>query len=256
MSYILDALKKSEKERQNGTVPNLMTVQDIMAQKPRKSLLWPYLLLVALLLNAGILAWWLSPWQSKKTEIVAQSTTVSQHVSNLSGSAHDVTNIRLPETAPSHNIGKTVNTDINPEPDLRQNHHVQAKGNLKGNVPNKPAQTIEMSRQSENPPILSKQTSSANYFPDKWQNTTLNSTTAENRIFNLKDLPLSVQESLPPFSISIFIYSKDPADRMVKINGQMLREGQDLAEGLKLKEIVQNGVIFTYKNYCFRVGLK
>jgi len=33
MSYILDALRKSEKERQQGTVPDFMTVQDAMVQE-------------------------------------------------------------------------------------------------------------------------------------------------------------------------------------------------------------------------------
>jgi hypothetical protein len=42
---------------------------------------------------------------------------------------------------------------------------------------------------------------------------------------------------------------------MVKINGQAMREGQDLIAGLKLEEITQNGVIFSYQNYRFRIGL-
>jgi hypothetical protein len=43
---------------------------------------------------------------------------------------------------------------------------------------------------------------------------------------------------------------------MVKINGQMLREGQDLTDGLELKEITHDGVILSYQNYRFHVGLK
>src|SRR3989304_1233253 len=73
MSYILDALKKSEKERRHGTVPDLLTVQDILVQEPKKRLLWPYFLLIALLLNAGLFMWWLNPWQSKKPKVVVQS---------------------------------------------------------------------------------------------------------------------------------------------------------------------------------------
>jgi general secretion pathway protein B len=267
MSYILDALKKSEKEHQHGSVPDHLTVQDLMVQEPKKRTLWPYLLLLALLLNAVILVWWLSPWQSKKTKIVAQSTTASQYESGASGSAHDVTDIRLPEAALSNNTGKTINPAIKPEPSVvnqdesrsdivQPNREVQAKGDLKGNVPDKPAQTTDMSRQRESPPVVSKQTPSDNYPSDKQQNSTHNGTAAEKRIFSLKDLPSSVQQSLPPFSISVFIYSEDPAYRMVKINGQMLREGEDLTEGLKLKEIIPDGVIFSYQNYRFRVGLK
>ena len=47
MSYILDALKKSEKERQRGALPDMLTVQDIVAEKPAKRLSWVYLLAAA-----------------------------------------------------------------------------------------------------------------------------------------------------------------------------------------------------------------
>jgi general secretion pathway protein B len=267
MSYILDALKKLEKEHRHGSVPDLLTVQDLMLQEPKKRPLWPYLLLLALLLNAVILVWWLSPWQPKKTKVVTQSTALNQHESTASESAHEVTDVRLPEVAPSNDIGKTINPALKPETDIvktdetrfnvvQQSRRAQAKDDLNRKVPEKPIQTIDMGRQREIPPVVSKQTPAANYFSDKQQNGIYNGTAAEQRIFNLKDLPSSVQQSLPPFSISVFIYSEDPAYRMVKINGQMLRESQDLTDGLKLKEITPDGVIFSYQNYRFRVGLK
>jgi general secretion pathway protein B len=267
MSYILDALKKLEKKRHHGSVPDLLTFQDLMVQEPKKRPLWPYLFLIVLLLNAVILVWWLSPWQSKKTEMVAQPTAVIQHESKASESEYKVTDIRSPEVASSHDIGKTINpalksetvtakTDETRVKVAQQNQRVQAKDDLNINVPDRPAQTIDMSRHHEIPPVVSKQTPAANYFSDKQQNGTHNSTSAEQRIFNLNDLPSSVQQSLPPFTISVFIYSEDPNYRMVKINGQMLREGQDLTNGLKLKEITPDGVIFSYQNYRFRVGLK
>jgi general secretion pathway protein B len=267
MSYILDALKKLEKKRHHGSVPDLLTLQDLMAQEPKKRPLWPYLFLIVLLLNAVILVWWLSPWQSKNAEMVAQPTAVIQHESRASGSAHEVTDIRAQEAASSHDIGKTINPVLKPETSVaktdktrvkvaQQNQRVQAKDDLEENLSDRPAQTTDMSRQRESSPIVSKQTPAANYFSDKQQNSTHNSTLAEQRIFNLNDLPSSVQQSLPPFTISVFIYSEDPNYRMVKINGQMLREGQDLTNGLKLKEITPDGVIFSYQNYRFRVGLK
>ena len=49
MSYILDALKKSEKERRRGTLPDMLTVQDIVAEKPKKRFVWASLLVAALL---------------------------------------------------------------------------------------------------------------------------------------------------------------------------------------------------------------
>ena len=38
---------------------------------------------------------------------------------------------------------------------------------------------------------------------------------------------------------------------MVRINGQTLREGQYISEGLKVEEIKPDGVILNYKNYRY-----
>ena len=78
----------------------------------------------------------------------------------------------------------------------------------------------------------------------------------ENKVYDLNELPLPIQQSLPSLVISVFLYSEDPTSRMVKINGQMMREGQSLTAGLKLEEITPEGVILSYKNYRFRIRLK
>jgi len=75
-------------------------------------------------------------------------------------------------------------------------------------------------------------------------------------IYTLHELPSSIQQGLPAFSITAHIYTGDPASGMVKVNGQLMREGQELSPGLRLEEIVSDGVIFRYQNYRFRVGLK
>jgi general secretion pathway protein B len=234
MSYILDALKKSEKKRQNGTVPDLMTVQDIMAQKPRKRLLWPYLLLIALLLNAGILAWWLSPWQSKKPKVVVQSSAGQQHGLKTLESAHEVSGVQLPAVAapssiPGNTISQKVRTGGKDSVDAIGSHEISTS------VP--------------------QQTPTPKHLSNESQSHTNTRITSEQEVVTLKDLPSSIQESLPAFNITVSVYSDDPASRIVKINGQKLQEGQYLTDGLKLEEITRNGVIFSYQNYRFHVGL-
>jgi general secretion pathway protein B len=62
MSFILDALKKSEQERRRREVPDLHTEHaPILARRPR--IPWSLVIGLALLLNAGLLLWWLRPWQ-------------------------------------------------------------------------------------------------------------------------------------------------------------------------------------------------
>jgi general secretion pathway protein B len=83
-----------------------------------------------------------------------------------------------------------------------------------------------------------------------------NETPIKNKIYSVRELPASLQQNLPDFSISTHLYSGDTTSRMIRVNGQMLREGQILSDGLKLEEIDQNSLILSYQNFRFRVGLK
>lgn len=64
MSYILDALKKSDQKRQRSQVPDLNTVQVELPSEDKKKALWPYILVGILLLNAIVLAVAMRPEQS------------------------------------------------------------------------------------------------------------------------------------------------------------------------------------------------
>ena len=75
-------------------------------------------------------------------------------------------------------------------------------------------------------------------------------------VISLAELPLSLQQELPPMTISVHAYSGRPGDRMVGINNRMLREGDYLVPGLKLEQITPEGMILSYKGYSFRRGVK
>ena len=78
MSIILDALKKLEQKRQKGPVPDLMTVHTPEPQEPKKRPLWPYLVLAALILNAGVLAAVFRPWESDEQAVIVESISDQQ----------------------------------------------------------------------------------------------------------------------------------------------------------------------------------
>ncbi len=71
MSFILDALKKSDHKRQDTSAPRLDTVHDpVPAKKPRRTLLIG-LVLLALVLNGGLVAWFLLPGSAPRVEQVS-----------------------------------------------------------------------------------------------------------------------------------------------------------------------------------------
>ena len=264
MSYILDALKKSEKERQNRTVPDPLAIHDYIAHEPKKRIpSWAYALSVAAILGIGMLVYWGNPWQAKNTEntgIVTDERSVA------------------------------LNTPASPSPDQQKNDSQKAVIAEKGKEPEskhtdtaKAAQILRNSGKNETLPVtaqsIEKTKEKAAQSGESTQSHTIavnelqhlvqaapvvsgqkaeSQTPAPdtNKIYTISELPLSLQQSLPAFTISAFLYSDDPGARMVRVNGKMMREGDALAEGLKLNEIRQNELIFGYQNYRVRLGVK
>lgn len=229
MSYILDALKKSEKERQRETVPDILTIQKPISQEPKKRPLLLYLLLAAILLNTGLLVWLL---KTNSPEVkMAMKEEAPKAVNYLEMQATN-----------------TVNTD-------QQNQTIQAKDNLQRKVQNNQKTTIDTKGLHEISTVAPQQVGAIARVSTE-QKLSNSEAPLPNKIYNLNELPLSIQQSLPTFIISVSLYSDDPASRMAKINGQVIKEGQYLTAGLKLEEIIPDGVILSYQNYRFRVGLR
>ena len=77
MSYILDALKKSDQQRQRGATPTLPSAQPAMAA-PKQSFSMYYGVLAAVLLCAGIAIGWLHPWQAEQPAAPAAEPFVAK----------------------------------------------------------------------------------------------------------------------------------------------------------------------------------
>lgn len=73
MSYILEALKKFEQKREQKDLSKSMSFLGGPGPEAPKRPLWPYLLVAALILNAGTMLWWMAPWRSQKKETPVKS---------------------------------------------------------------------------------------------------------------------------------------------------------------------------------------
>jgi general secretion pathway protein B len=265
MSYILDALKKSEKNRKRGKVPDLLTAQDTVAHQTKKRLLWPYILILALMINAGILLLLLKPWHSKKPAIVSYSNNIQQRtevpkVEMPAGTpAPDYKNKVTPDVTP-----KTVFSSIDSETITKKTAKIQdISGRYQKQEEHKAGiQETSSSEQSAMPDIKEKQKISqpapeenpeTEHLAEKQQPISKPDSSLTQRIIEMRDLPVLVLNSLPRLTFSVFIYSDDPNSRIVSINGKTLKEGQALTEDIKLLKIVPDGVILSYQNYRFHV---
>ena len=273
MSFILDALKKLEQKRQQGSVPDLMTIHDSEPDEKKKRSLWPFLLLAALLLNAVFLTVWLRPWESEKPEIYIQSTVEQPNETTKTESVMEssITPLPVSERPPdrdesnSHEIKeseKIVSTDphtsdekpvVDQERSMPPKQGVQAEADGQEKVISEPEPEGETTASLVIPPAVKEEVPVMNRTLTEEELSVNNKRESENKVLDINDLPQSVRRDLPDITISGHIYSDDPASRIVNINRRIIREGEFAAQNLKVTEITESGVIFSYQSLRFRM---
>jgi general secretion pathway protein B len=60
---------------------------------------------------------------------------------------------------------------------------------------------------------------------------------ASERTYSIAELPQDVQQALPKFAISGGVYSENVAQRMLVVNGQVFNEGSEIAPGVVLEQM-------------------
>jgi general secretion pathway protein B len=76
---------------------------------------------------------------------------------------------------------------------------------------------------------------------------------AEPRVPSLNELPADVRASLPPLAISGAVFSPTPSARMLFINGQVLREGQAVADGVTIERIGASASVLSARGARFEL---
>lgn len=64
----------------------------------------------------------------------------------------------------------------------------------------------------------------------------------------LKDMPAAYRAEFPPLAVDVHVYNADPQRRFVLVNGKRYREGDPLAEGPRIAEIVADGLVVDWRN--------
>lgn len=60
-------------------------------------------------------------------------------------------------------------------------------------------------------------------------------------------MPSTYRAEFPALSVDVHVYNADPQRRFVLINGKRYREGDPLAEGPRLAEIVPDGMVVDWR---------
>lgn len=242
MSYILEAIKKAEAERQSGTTPNVhaqpayVPIERGAASWWRTPVFWVAPLLLMLLLALV----WRQPWQAK--------VTVVNPVNSPSPSVAVSAAPSLP-TAPAQ--ANPITTPVNPGPGPA----------VASSAPSvaAPAQgTGEPrsggSRVAGGAPAIPVQTAASPEAPPSVKPEPAIAAEAEIPIPLLTELPESIRNGIPPLTINGYIYSKNPADRVLLIEKRLCHEGEELAPGLILEKLLPRAAVLNYKGARYRIA--
>lgn len=234
MSYILDALKKADAEREQGRVPGLHTpMANLEADLPPlggRPPAWVMGLGAVLVLAALGSAWW---W----TRLVATTP--------VTPTAPILTQAPTPSLAatPTPLSARSVSaTPVTPSPARAQAAAPTPQTEMRSPVVT-PPQTVSPAPAA----TPAKPSTRAPIHVDP-------ATTTSTQVPNLAELPEDVRRSLPALTVSGAMYSDQPASRMLLINNRVFHEGDQPVAGLVLEEIRLKSAVFRYRGTRYAVS--
>lgn len=77
---------------------------------------------------------------------------------------------------------------------------------------------------------------------------------AADRVYAIAELPPDVQRDLPKLAITGGVHSDNAAQRMLIVGGQVMAEGAQLAPGVVLEEIRPKTAVVRFRGYRYSVG--
>ncbi|MES2323376.1 MAG: general secretion pathway protein GspB [Pseudomonadota bacterium] len=207
MSYILEALKKAQSERQLGSAPTIHAMPvhagGSDAALPRRAL-WPAVLAAAVLLAAaGGVAWWRMPAPAAPVPVPPPVVVVQAPVVQAPVVPAPVVPPPLIQAPPAEA----------PPPPMP----VSAPAPAPAPAPAEPAAVLE------------------DAYP------------------YLRELPEAVQREVPQVVFGGYIYSKNPADRLLLVDKVLRREGEQVAPGLVLEKLQSKAAVMNYRGTRYRL---
>lgn len=226
MSYILDALRRADSERERGGVPSLHAkpIPDALAEDdeddaPRRSqpLLWAVIVLLVLLL--AVLAWQLM--RGRGTEPMPASAPPVLAVTPPAAAPVPPPVAALPAPPPSPAPAPIA---VNP-----------------------PAASPSPARPAQRQPqrVVTKKALAPASSP---------TAEPEAPVMAFDQLPDNIRRELPQLVIGGAMYSKTPASRMLILNGQVFHEGDKVAGELVLEQIRLKSAVLAYKGYRYGIN--
>jgi general secretion pathway protein B len=228
MSYILEALRKAEQERNLGRVPDLQTAATPIPQARRR--LWPLFLGLALVINGTVLTVLLLPDYLSRFVSPAKQSAIPI-VESVTPSSNPIT-----EYMPVQEISNARTDDSTPPPVSPPPSGPARDSQAAIPEPAPAPETIAIPLPSTLP---TPTVSSLDHSP------------ASSSVLALQALPMEFRRAFPKLNLDVHVYSAAIHKRFVLINSKRYQEGDRLSEGPLLESITADGAVLSYQGQRF-----
>ncbi|AKU22137.1 general secretion pathway protein GspB [Massilia sp. NR 4-1] len=244
MSYILEALQKAQAERQLGEAPTIHApTLERGATRTARSGKRPLVLALVLMSAAvaGLLAMLLrSPAQPPAAQLPASAApTAAPAPAAATPAAVQAESVVAPARTAASAVPQAVSAPIAAAPAAAP---VPVKASDIADAP-KPASKVGVKAARAHVAEEAGGKAPAAAAPAE----------QEERAQLLRELPEPIQRAIPQISMSGYMYSKNPADRLILIDKVLRREGEEVAPGLVLEKLQAKGAVFSFRGYRYRV---
>ncbi|MFW5444180.1 MAG: general secretion pathway protein GspB [Methylococcaceae bacterium] len=273
MSFILNAIRKSEQQRQASQPDSLEN--RILEHQPTVQKKRPVWLIVIVIVNVIFLCYlvWLF---LKEDTVVSRNTSVpiemevqlEDHVKPMHRS--DV------ESVSGEEAEQDDQNQISISEQLRRKHSARQQ-QLKNIVPPKNPQISEQKEkvstkeQSLVPPQIDEMDPPEDEMMDPLEDDEMNPPELEEipvtkvvevekpqteEFSFLSELAPEFRRKVPGLNINVYVYSENEENRFIMINMKKYVVGEDIGSGIMMKEIHMNGIVVEYRNKKFKIKRK
>lgn len=264
MSYILDALKRADAERERGHVPGLHTRTTPSIDAPatqtggwaQHARLMALGMLVLVLLGAA-LWWWLRAAQPAAPAVSAAApTTTARLAPAVAPAPLPLPAAALPTPAspePADNASRVVSQPTPPVLPILSPPPPPAPVKAAASPPAVAATNAQV---TPKPPAnaISTQKNATATAPVGATVATTNPTAATVTVPSFAELSPETRARLPAVNVSGSTYSKNPTLRMLIVNGKVVQEGDEIGPGLALETIEPRSAVLNHQGLRYRIG--
>lgn len=266
MSYILEALKKAQAERQLGSSPTLHapTLQAPDRSTASGRLKKPLVLVIAAMavVIAALVAMVLRPAAAPTVAPAVQDTAMAPAApGQVAAPALQASSAPPSTTVPADNpvpsatpvMGNAANAGNEPAPLAAPVAALPPPVATLTPSARKHAEQQAAPASAPAPATGGAATAPSAAAVATTANASAKPAAFEEPVQNLRDLPEPIQRSIPQVAVGGYIYSKNPSDRLLLIDKVLRREGEEVAPGLMLEKLHPKEAVFNFKGYRYRV---